>query len=96
MKATLPLPQYESPRHKSVRRDRRDAVDDVSGVLAMPSADDFREAMGRFASGVTVVTAAGPDGPAGLTANAFSSLSMDPPLTCFRGRLGAFSPAATN
>jgi len=41
----------------------------------------YRDALGRFASGVTVVTAAvGQDGIAGLTASAFSSLSMDPPL----------------
>ena len=34
---------------------------------------------------MTVVTAAGEDGPAGLTTNAFSSLSLDPPLVlvCF-------------
>jgi flavin reductase (DIM6/NTAB) family NADH-FMN oxidoreductase RutF len=46
---------------------------DVEGAV-------FREAMSRWASGVTVVTAAGPDGPAGMTASAFSSLSLDPPL----------------
>jgi flavin reductase len=42
---------------------------------------DFRSAMGRFASGVTVVTVRGPDGEDhGMTASAFCSLSMDPPL----------------
>lgn len=40
----------------------------------------FRDALGRFATGVTVVTITGPDGPMGFTANSFSSLSMDPPL----------------
>jgi flavin reductase (DIM6/NTAB) family NADH-FMN oxidoreductase RutF len=41
----------------------------------------FRDAMGRFATGVTLVTAVGPDGaPIGLTANSFTSLSLDPPL----------------
>ena len=45
----------------------------------------FRDTLGRFPTGVTVVTAAGPSGPAGLTTNAFSSLSLDPPLVlvCF-------------
>jgi len=45
----------------------------------------FRDTIGRFATGVTVVTAAGPDGPAGMTTNAFSSLSLDPALllVCF-------------
>ncbi len=41
----------------------------------------FRDAMGHFASGVTVVTVSnGEGGIGGLTANAFSSLSLDPPL----------------
>ncbi len=46
-------------------------------------ADDargFRDALGAFATGVTIVTAAGPDGPAGITANSFASVSLDPPL----------------
>jgi flavin reductase ActVB len=41
----------------------------------------FRNAMARFASGVTVVTARNADGAfVGFTASAFSSLSLDPPL----------------
>jgi flavin reductase ActVB len=40
----------------------------------------FREALARFASGVTVVTADGASGPVGLTATAFSSVSLAPPL----------------
>jgi len=36
--------------------------------------------MGSLPTGVTVVTANGPDGPAGATANAVSSLSLDPML----------------
>ena len=46
----------------------------------------LREAMGHFATGVTVVTTVGPDGrPAGTTANAVTSLSLEPPLVlvCF-------------
>ena len=46
----------------------------------------FRHAMGQFATGVTVVTSVDPDGrPVGTTANAVSSLSLDPPLllVCF-------------
>lgn len=42
---------------------------------------EFRDALGCFATGVTVVTALGPDGtPVGLTANSFNSVSLDPPL----------------
>ena len=40
----------------------------------------FRSVMGNFATGVTVVTAAGPNGPVGMTANAVASLSLDPLL----------------
>lgn len=43
--------------------------------------DEFRSALARFASGVTVVTALGPDGrPHGITVSAFSSVSLVPPL----------------
>lgn len=42
---------------------------------------DFRNALARFASGVTVVTTVAADGtPFGFTASAFSSLSLEPPL----------------
>jgi flavin reductase (DIM6/NTAB) family NADH-FMN oxidoreductase RutF len=40
----------------------------------------FRTAMGMLPTGVTIVTAGGPDGPAGATANAVSSLSIEPML----------------
>ena len=41
----------------------------------------LRDALGCFATGVTIVTARGPDGvPFGLTANSFTSVSLDPPL----------------
>ena len=39
-----------------------------------------RDVLGHFASGVVVVTAAGPDGPLGFTCQSFASLSLDPPL----------------
>lgn len=42
--------------------------------------DAFRAVIGHLPTGVTVVTASGPEGPSGLTANAVSSLSLDPPL----------------
>lgn len=41
----------------------------------------LRDAFGAFPTGVTVVTTRGPDGtPVGFTANAFTSVSLDPPL----------------
>jgi 3-hydroxy-9,10-secoandrosta-1,3,5(10)-triene-9,17-dione monooxygenase reductase component len=45
----------------------------------MPAAA-FRETLGRFATGVTLVTAACEGGPLGLVVNAFTSVSLDPPL----------------
>ncbi len=42
---------------------------------------ELRDTLGLFATGVTVVTAPGSDGsPVGITANSFSSLSLEPPL----------------
>jgi flavin reductase (DIM6/NTAB) family NADH-FMN oxidoreductase RutF len=49
----------------------------------------LRDVLGHFASGITVVTAIGPDGPLGFTCQSFSSLSLDPPLV-------AFAPARTS
>jgi flavin reductase (DIM6/NTAB) family NADH-FMN oxidoreductase RutF len=45
------------------------------------SPDDFRNVLSHFASGVTIVTTCDADQrPTGLTASAFSSVSLDPPL----------------
>ena len=45
------------------------------------SADDFRRVLSHFASGVTIISACAPDGrPTGLTASAFTSVSLEPPL----------------
>jgi flavin reductase (DIM6/NTAB) family NADH-FMN oxidoreductase RutF len=42
---------------------------------------DFRHVLGHFATGVTVVTTTDTDGrPTGLTASAFTSVSLEPPL----------------
>lgn len=43
----------------------------------------FRDVLGRFASGVTVVTAIHDGVPVGLTCQSFSSVSLDPPLVLF-------------
>jgi|SRR6266566_2402246 len=42
--------------------------------------DFFRQVMGRFATGVTVVTTRNDKGLSGLTVNSFCSVSLDPPL----------------
>jgi flavin reductase (DIM6/NTAB) family NADH-FMN oxidoreductase RutF len=68
-------------------------MDRLAATLQAAEADDpgfqptpattraFRDALGSFATGVTVITTPGDDGqPVGITANSFASLSLDPPL----------------
>ena len=44
----------------------------------------FRDALGQFVTGVTVVTTvAEDDGPVGVTINSFTSVSLDPPMVLF-------------
>ncbi|HMJ09325.1 MAG TPA: flavin reductase family protein [Pyrinomonadaceae bacterium] len=57
------------------------------------SQDDFRTALSRFASGVTVVTTKDKDGRLfGLTVSAFCSVSLDPPLVliCIEKATGSY------
>ena len=61
---------------------------DGSGVNAddpeaVATARRFRDVLGSFASGVTVVTATSNDQPVGMTCQSFSSVSLDPPLVLF-------------
>ena len=43
----------------------------------------FRDVMGRYPTGVAIVTASTPDGPAGLAVNSFTSVSLSPALVAF-------------
>lgn len=45
-----------------------------------PRPDEFRQVMGHFATGISVVTTWDGAKPAGITVNAFSSVSLEPPL----------------
>jgi flavin reductase (DIM6/NTAB) family NADH-FMN oxidoreductase RutF len=45
----------------------------------MTTPDRYRDVIGRFATGVTIVTAQAEHGPCGTTANALTSLSVEPP-----------------
>ena len=49
----------------------------------------LRDVLGHFATGLTIITAATPDGPAGFTCQSFASLSLEPALV-------TFSPARTS
>ena len=44
---------------------------------------EFRRVLGHYPTGVTVVTAACPGGPEGMTIGSFASVSLDPPLVSF-------------
>jgi 3-hydroxy-9,10-secoandrosta-1,3,5(10)-triene-9,17-dione monooxygenase reductase component len=50
------------------------------GTLA---AHRVRRVLGRFPTGVVLVTADTPDGPTGMAVNSFTSVSLDPPLVSF-------------
>lgn len=51
-----------------------------SPSLLPPRAHRFRGTLGRFATGVAVVTFDGVEGRHGITVNSFTSVSMEPPL----------------
>jgi flavin reductase (DIM6/NTAB) family NADH-FMN oxidoreductase RutF len=52
------------------------------------SSKDFRTVLGSFATGVTVVTTRSPGPAYGMTANAFSSVSLEPPLVLVCAKSG--------
>ncbi|HEX7739555.1 MAG TPA: flavin reductase family protein [Marmoricola sp.] len=62
------------------------SADDPEAIAA---ARRFRDVLGRFASGVTVVTTISDDAPVGMTCQSFCSVSLEPPLVLF-------SPAKTS
>ena len=68
-----------------------------SATMVEPSNDPraLRDVLGQFATGVTVITTIGDeDAPVGLTANSFSSVSLDPPLVAWSLGLNAPSLSA--
>lgn len=53
----------------------------MTSFLPGPGAERaYRDALGTFGTGVTIVTAMAENGPIGITANSFSSVSLRPPL----------------
>ena len=52
----------------------------TEAAIAEFSSVDFRQAMGNFCTGVTVVTGVAGGAPVGFAAQSFVSLSLDPPL----------------
>lgn len=66
----------------------RQAGEPANGLLTLGEAR-LREVLGRFASGVTVVTSWHEGRPVGFTCRAFVELSLDPPLVAFAPALGS-------
>lgn len=55
----------------------------IDGEDAQAAAVRFRDVLGRYASGVTVVTTVHGGIPVGMTCQSFTSVSLDPPLVAF-------------
>ncbi len=80
----------DAPKHPTDPDPANELASDSSPI----DPRDFRNALGTYATGVTIITAAGPDGkPYGLTCNSFASVSLNPPLVLWS--LGMFSQALT-
>jgi 3-hydroxy-9,10-secoandrosta-1,3,5(10)-triene-9,17-dione monooxygenase reductase component len=60
-----------------------DLEDELEHKAATFDQARLRQVMGHFATGVTIITAMDGDEPVGLTAQSFTSLSLDPPLVLF-------------
>src|SRR5450755_2542360 len=80
----------DAPKHPTNPDPANELASDQSSI----DPKDFRNALGTFATGVTIITAVAADGkPVGLTCNSFASVSLNPPLVLWS--LGIFSQALT-
>src|SRR3981081_960900 len=76
----------DAPKHPTDPDPANELASDNSAI----NPRDFRNALGTYATGVTIITAVAPDGkPYGLTCNSFASVSLNPPLVLWS--LGMFS-----
>jgi flavin reductase (DIM6/NTAB) family NADH-FMN oxidoreductase RutF len=67
----------DEPKHSTHPDPANELASDSSPI----DPRDFRNALGTYATGVTIITAAAADGkPYGLTCNSFASVSLNPPL----------------
>jgi flavin reductase (DIM6/NTAB) family NADH-FMN oxidoreductase RutF len=78
----------DAPKHPA------DPANELASDNSAVDPRDFRNALGTFATGVTIVTAMAADGkPYGVTCNSFASVSLNPPLVLWS--LGMFSQGLT-
>src|ERR1700745_4227687 len=86
----------EAPKHPTQPDPANELASDHSPI----DPRDFRNALGTYATGVTIITATGADGkPYGLTCNSFASVSLNPPLVLwslvlYSSSLSAFQNAS--
>jgi flavin reductase (DIM6/NTAB) family NADH-FMN oxidoreductase RutF len=67
-----------------------DPANELASGSSVIDPRDFRNALGTYATGVTIITAMAADGrPYGLTCNSFASVSLNPPLVLWS--LGMYS-----
>ena len=76
----VPRRQAQAPRAPAARGPRAGMNATSESALRRLAPEEFRDIIGHFASGVTVVTALHDDTPYGTTASAVSSLSLEPPM----------------
>src|SRR5882757_1844239 len=78
----------DAPKHPA------DPANELASGNSAIDPRDFRNALGTFATGVTIVTAMSAEGrPYGITCNSFASVSLNPPLVLWS--LGVFSQGLT-
>ena len=58
-------------------------ADRAAIAASEPEAQLFRQVLGHFCTGVTVITTVDEGGPAGFACQSFAALSLDPPLVLF-------------
>ena len=76
----------DAPKHPT----EPDPANELASGSSAIDPRDFRNALGTYATGVTIITAMAADGkPYGLTCNSFASVSLNPPLVLWS--LGMFS-----
>src|SRR6266446_4737253 len=87
------------PRSEEVSVEHDDSAGSHAAPVRSTSGEgfdsrDFRNALGTFGTGVTIITARGADGGLyGMTANSFTSVSLTPPLVLWSASLYAQSLA---
>lgn len=71
-----------------------DPADEFASDSSRIDPRDFRNALGAYGTGVTIITAMAADGkPYGITCNSFASVSLNPPLVLWS--LGVYSSSLT-